>query len=248
MHQLRIEKREGGEGVRVWVDTLAGLLGLVEIDVVEVHPWAATVDDIEHPDLLVFDLDPGAGLAWEFVLEARSGCANCCRRKAWKWPKTTGGKGLHLMVPIDRDISHDAARLYCKRLARRLAATDPARYTTSPAPARQAISHRLSAQRARHDGGRRLFPARRRGFRRRAGDVGAGRAGNPPGCIHDRAAAPSGDAAQGRVNSADRAARRQPAAGAPFLKTSLTRVGLGRCPGLSTGLPAINLGGTDGNS
>ena len=53
------------------------------------------------------------------------------------WPKTTGGKGLHLMVPIDRDISHDAARLYCKRLAQRLEATDPARYTTSSAPAKR---------------------------------------------------------------------------------------------------------------
>ena len=53
------------------------------------------------------------------------------------WPKTTGGKGLHLMVPIDRDISHDAARLYCKRLAQRLEATEPARYTTSSAPAKR---------------------------------------------------------------------------------------------------------------
>jgi DNA primase len=53
VHQLRIEKREGGEGMWVWVDSLAGLLGLVEMDVVEVHPWAATVDDIEHPDVLV---------------------------------------------------------------------------------------------------------------------------------------------------------------------------------------------------
>jgi hypothetical protein len=46
------------------------LLGLVEMDVVEVHPWAATVDDIEHPDLLMLDLDPGAGVAWEFVIES----------------------------------------------------------------------------------------------------------------------------------------------------------------------------------
>jgi bifunctional non-homologous end joining protein LigD len=39
------------------------------MDVVEVHPWAATVDDIEHPDQLVFDLDPGGGIAWDFVVE-----------------------------------------------------------------------------------------------------------------------------------------------------------------------------------
>jgi bifunctional non-homologous end joining protein LigD len=138
VHQLRIEKREGGEGVRVWVDSLAGLLGLVEMDVVEVHPWAATVDDIEHPDLLVFDLDPGAGVAWEFVIESALRLRNLLQDESLdSWPKLTGGKGLHLMVPVDRDLSHDAARLYCKRLAQRLEATAPARYTTSSAPAKR---------------------------------------------------------------------------------------------------------------
>jgi hypothetical protein len=50
VHQLTIAKREGGEGVRVWVDDVAGLLGLVEMGVVELHPWNATVNDIEHAD------------------------------------------------------------------------------------------------------------------------------------------------------------------------------------------------------
>jgi bifunctional non-homologous end joining protein LigD len=58
VHRLTIEKREGGEGTRLWVDNLAGLLGLVEIGAVELHPWNARIDDIEHPDMLVFDLDP----------------------------------------------------------------------------------------------------------------------------------------------------------------------------------------------
>ena len=46
-----------------WVDDLAGFLGLVEIGAVELHPWNARIDDIEHPDMLVFDLDPGEGVA-----------------------------------------------------------------------------------------------------------------------------------------------------------------------------------------
>lgn len=48
---------------------LAGLLSLVELGVIEVYPWGAKVDDIEHPDMLVFDLDPGEGVGWDFVLE-----------------------------------------------------------------------------------------------------------------------------------------------------------------------------------
>jgi bifunctional non-homologous end joining protein LigD len=96
VHQLHIEKREGGQGVRVCGDSVAGLLGLVEMDVVEVHPWAATVDDIEHPDQLVFDLDPGAGVSWEFVIESALKLRDLLDDESLdSWPKLTGGKGIH---------------------------------------------------------------------------------------------------------------------------------------------------------
>ena len=65
----RIETRAGGEGVRLWVDSLEGLLGLLEIGVVELHPWGSTVDDIERPDTLVFALEPDDGIDWKFVAE-----------------------------------------------------------------------------------------------------------------------------------------------------------------------------------
>jgi bifunctional non-homologous end joining protein LigD len=139
VHQLRIEKREGGEGVRVWVDSLAGFLGLVELDVVEVHPWAATVEDIEHADTLVFDLDPGEGVEWEFVIESAFRMRDLLEREDLKpWPKVTGGKGLHLMAPLQRKLTHDAAHNYARRLAQQLASTDPERYVTSASLARRA--------------------------------------------------------------------------------------------------------------
>jgi bifunctional non-homologous end joining protein LigD len=69
VHQLRIQKREGGEGVRLWVDDLDGLLGLVAMDAVELHPWNATIDDIERADRIVIDLDPGEGVEWAEVVE-----------------------------------------------------------------------------------------------------------------------------------------------------------------------------------
>src|SRR3954469_7367047 len=70
VHQLRVEKREGGHGTRLWVDSLDGFLGLVEIGAVELHPWNARVEDIERADRIVIDLDPGEGMAWEAVVEA----------------------------------------------------------------------------------------------------------------------------------------------------------------------------------
>ena len=79
-----------------------------------------------------------AGVPWEFVIESALRLRKLLQDEGLdSWPKTTGGKGLHLMVPIERDISHDAARLYSKRLAQRLEAADPARYTTSSAPAKR---------------------------------------------------------------------------------------------------------------
>jgi bifunctional non-homologous end joining protein LigD len=139
VHRLTIEKREGGEGTRLWVDNLAGLLGLVEIGAVELHPWNARIDDIEHPDRLVFDLDPGEGVAWEFVIEAALRLRRMLKDEGLEpWPKLTGGKGLHLMAPLGAKIDHDEARAYARHIAQRLAATAPQRYTLSSDPGKRA--------------------------------------------------------------------------------------------------------------
>ncbi len=61
VHQLRIQKREGGQGARLWVDSLDGFLGLVQIGAVELHPWNSTVENIERADRIIIDLDPGDG-------------------------------------------------------------------------------------------------------------------------------------------------------------------------------------------
>lgn len=118
VHQLTIAKREGGEGVRVWVDDLAGLLGLVEMGVVELHPWNATVNDIEHAARLVFDLDPGLGVEWPFGIDTALDLRRLLEQEGFKtWPKVTGGKGLHIMAPLTDQISHDEALRYSRTIA-----------------------------------------------------------------------------------------------------------------------------------
>jgi len=139
VHQLRIEKREGGQGVRLWVEDLAGLLGLVEIGVVEVHPWAATVEDYERADQLIFDLDPGDGIAWGFVIETAISLRKRLESDGFEsWPKLTGGKGMHVMASLSKRLTHDAAHGYAKRTAQRLAATSSERYVTVADPAKRA--------------------------------------------------------------------------------------------------------------
>lgn len=136
VHQLRVQKREGGEGVRVWVNDLDGLLGLIEMDAVELHPWNATVDDIEHADQLVLDLDPGEGVPWDAVVEAALSLRGILEAAGLQsWPKVTGGKGIHLMAPLAPGVTHDRVRQLAKSLAQRLVDADPDRYLLFADPA-----------------------------------------------------------------------------------------------------------------
>jgi bifunctional non-homologous end joining protein LigD len=136
VHQLGIKKHEGGEGVRLWVDDLDGLLGLVAMDAVELHPWNATIDDIERADRIVIDLDPGEDVEWASVVETALMLRQVLRTEGLEpWPKVTGGKGLHLMAPLQRPMLHDDARQYTRSLVQKLVDERPHSYLLSASPA-----------------------------------------------------------------------------------------------------------------
>ena len=125
VHQLKIEKREGGEGIRLWIDSVDGLIGLVAMGTVEIHPWNATVSDLEHPDRIVIDLDPGEGVEWAFVTDTALTMREMLKTEGLdSWPKLTGGKGIHLMAPIKATVTHFEAREFARTLAQRLSTTD----------------------------------------------------------------------------------------------------------------------------
>ncbi|MGY3610994.1 MULTISPECIES: DNA ligase D [unclassified Bradyrhizobium] len=132
VHQLRIEKREGGQGTRLWVDSLDGFLGLLEIGAVELHPWNAKVNDFEHADRIVIDLDPGEDVGWEAVVEAALRMRDLMKANGLStWPKLTGGKGVHLMASLEDPMTHDKAHTMARRLVSELAAQFPDRYILS---------------------------------------------------------------------------------------------------------------------
>src|SRR3954463_5447335 len=132
VHQLLIQKREGGQGTRLWVDDLDGFLGLVEIGAVELHPWNATVEDFEHADRIVIDLDPGEGVDWDAVVETALDLRTLMKREGFEtWPKLTGGKGIHLVAPLDPPVLHDKAHRVAHQLVSALAARHPDRYLLS---------------------------------------------------------------------------------------------------------------------
>ena len=138
VHQLKIHKREGGVGTRLWVDNLDGLLGLVEMGAVELHPWNSMVEDIEHADRIIVDLDPGEGVPYEGVVEAALRMRDVMKAEGYDtWPKLSGGKGIHLMAPLQEKITHDQAHRLARRLVSELADRFPDEYVLSAQAARR---------------------------------------------------------------------------------------------------------------
>jgi bifunctional non-homologous end joining protein LigD len=108
-----------------------GLIALVQMGVLEIHPWGAPAADPLHPDRVVFDLDPGDGVAFAAVVRA----AKAVRRRLAgrgleSFVKTTGGKGLHVVLPIERRHEWREVKSWARELAVAMAADEPERYLT----------------------------------------------------------------------------------------------------------------------
>ena len=121
------EKRKVGE--YLVVDSLASLIGLVQIGILEIHTWNSVVARLEQPDRVVFDLDPGPGVEWAEVIE----CARLIRDglealRLASFVKTTGGKGLHVVAPLAPGPSWDETAEFSRLVAESTARAHPRRY------------------------------------------------------------------------------------------------------------------------
>jgi bifunctional non-homologous end joining protein LigD len=130
LKRVEVAEREGGTGVYLMVEDLAGLLATVQMGALELHPWGSTADDIERPDRLYFDLDPDQELPWERIVEASLDVRRRLEEIGLEsWPKTTGGKGLHVVVPIKPKLDWDEAKAFTKAVVDGLVRDYPERYT-----------------------------------------------------------------------------------------------------------------------
>jgi bifunctional non-homologous end joining protein LigD len=123
---------KSGKERYVTVDDLAGLVGLVQMSVLELHPWGAKNDELEHPDQIIFDLDPGPGLAWPAVVQAAQDIRALLKElKLEAFVRTSGGKGLHVVVPIARKSTWDEAAGFAHHIALGLAEHEPKRFVAN---------------------------------------------------------------------------------------------------------------------
>ena len=124
LHQIA---EKGGKIISI--DNLDGLISLVQAGVLEVHTRGSTVGALEKADRLVFDLDPGPGTGWkDVVAAARDVRARLAKIKLKTFLKTSGGKGLHVVLPI-KPAPWEIAKDFCHTVASTMAADAPDRYT-----------------------------------------------------------------------------------------------------------------------
>jgi bifunctional non-homologous end joining protein LigD len=126
------------EGPHLYIKDLAGLIQLVQLGVLEVHVWGCTVKDIERPDQLTFDLDPSPEVAWTRVCDAAREMRDLLAGIGLNsFVKTTGGKGLHVVVPLKPSVDWDEAKAFTKLIAEQMSADQPAKYLANMSKAKR---------------------------------------------------------------------------------------------------------------
>ncbi|MBT2372917.1 DNA ligase D [Pseudomonas fluorescens] len=117
------------------IDRPAALIGAVQMGTIEFHTWGATTDKIETPDLFVLDLDPDPALPWKSMLEAAQLTLSVLDELGLEtFVKTSGGKGLHLIVPLARNADWGTVKAFAKAIAQFMTQQLPERFTATSGP------------------------------------------------------------------------------------------------------------------
>ena len=114
------------------VDDLAGLISLVQMGILEIHTWNAVARELERPDRVVFDLDPDPSVGWERVVEGAQALRSRLDALGFEsFVKTTGGKGLHVVVPLRPGSTWEESFAFARAVSEELEKAKPAAYTTA---------------------------------------------------------------------------------------------------------------------
>jgi bifunctional non-homologous end joining protein LigD len=138
VHHVPIKEKDGSIEQYLYVDSADGLVACVQMGTIEFHGWGSTVAALEKPDRLVFDLDPDVGLDFAAVKKAAEDLKNhLAEIGLTSFPMLSGGKGVHVVVPLKPDAEWPAVKDFADRFARALAQAEPDRFVATMSKAKR---------------------------------------------------------------------------------------------------------------
>jgi bifunctional non-homologous end joining protein LigD len=124
-----------GHDALLEVSTAQALAAAAQMNVIEFHTWNSTARAIDKPDRMIYDLDPGEGTKWEHIQEAATLVHSFLQQLGLKsWLKTSGGKGLHVVVPLAPKADYDTVNQFSKAVVEHLARVIPSRFVAKSGP------------------------------------------------------------------------------------------------------------------
>ncbi len=135
--RIKIREKSGSDEY-MYIEDERGLVAAAQMGVLELHLWGSRADDVEKPDRMVFDLDPDEGLPFAKVKDAAKELKDRLKDIGLEsFHMTTGGKGIHVVVPLARKHTWDQHRDFAEALARVMAEESPERYVANMSKARR---------------------------------------------------------------------------------------------------------------
>ena len=138
VRSVPLKEKGGASDHYLYVEDIEGVLELVQMNVLEFHPWGARVDKPDQPDRLVFDLDPAPDIDWKaLVAAARDVRARLADAGLESFVRLSGGKGVHVVVPIQRGPDWEEAKRFCEGFAVAMSAQKPLTYVATASKAKR---------------------------------------------------------------------------------------------------------------
>jgi bifunctional non-homologous end joining protein LigD len=135
---VSIREKNGGKADYLYVEDVAGIVAAAQIGALELHVWGAPNDDLEHPDRLIFDLDPDESVGFAEVKAAAGDFRSVLEAAGLQsFPMITGGKGIHVIAPLDGRNDWDEIKSFAGGLARSFAERDPDRFIATASKAKR---------------------------------------------------------------------------------------------------------------
>ncbi|HMG47196.1 MAG TPA: DNA ligase D [Allosphingosinicella sp.] len=138
VHHVPIREKDGHLEEYLYVADSAGVIACVQMGTIEFHGWGSKVADVEKPDRIVFDLDPDVGLDFALVKKAATDIkTHLADMGLQTFPMLTGGKGVHVIVPLTPKAEWPEVKDFAQRFAMALAEAEPERFTAALSKAKR---------------------------------------------------------------------------------------------------------------